>query len=289
MGLLAALLGAFFAASKDLVSKRLASRLDGTASTFSSYAFAIPYYVVALAILCLLGREKLTFTLTFLTVAFLRSFVDTLAEGMKMYAFALGDISLVATFFSLSPLLLLIAMPLITGDPLSVPGVIAVVLITGGSLLLVYRPSSKSWVAQKKGIFLALGACVFFTLNSCFDRLAVKEGEPFFTGFSMTMLSALFVMPLVMFRRDRWQAMHGEQPGLWIRGLLEISFMVSKLYASQYLTPTDVVVVLRLSLLWSIIGGRVFFKEEDFGRRLAAGICIVGGVLLIAWLQVRTP
>ena len=41
----------------------------------------------------------------------------------------------------------------------------------------------------------------------------------------------------------------------------------------------------RLSLVLSILGGRVFFKEEDVGRRLAAAGLILGGVFLIAWLR----
>jgi drug/metabolite transporter (DMT)-like permease len=70
-----------------------------------------------------------------------------------------------------------------------------------------------------------------------------------------------------------------------VRGLLEVAFMVSKLYALQYLQAPYVVGVQRLSLLLSILGGSLFFKEPDVVRRLAAGILILGGVFLIAWLQ----
>ena len=41
----------------------------------------------------------------------------------------------------------------------------------------------------------------------------------------------------------------------------------------------------RLSLVLSIVGGRVFFKEGDFRRRLAAGVLILAGVFLVAWLK----
>jgi drug/metabolite transporter (DMT)-like permease len=285
MGLLASLLSAVFSSAKDLMSKRLAFQLDGTTSTFASFAFALPFYVVVLAVLLLLGREVVTWSVAFLTLVFLRSVTDALAEGMKMHAFAHGDISVVATFFSISPLFLLITSPLITGDPLSVTGAVAVVLVVGGSLLLVYRPSTKGWAGQKRAILLAAGASLFFSLNSCFDRLAVQKGTPVFAGFGMTLLSAAFLLPLIVHRWERLQALRVHQTRLWLRGLLEVAFMVSKLYALQYLQAPYVVGLLRLSLLLSIIGGRVFFREQDFGRRLAAGILILGGVFLIAWLQ----
>src|SRR5205809_7287613 len=66
MGLLAALLSAVFASAKDLVSKKLASGLDGTASTFASFAFALPFYAVLLIVLWLLGQETFTCYLAFL-------------------------------------------------------------------------------------------------------------------------------------------------------------------------------------------------------------------------------
>jgi drug/metabolite transporter (DMT)-like permease len=285
MGLLASLLSAVLSASKDLVSKRLAFRLDGTASTYASFAYALPFYLLVMAILGLSGYEAFTTSLTFLVLVLLRSVTDTLAEWMKMHAFSHGDISLVASFFSLSPLFLLITSPLITGDPLSVLEVIATFLVVGGSLLLVYRPSGKGWAEQKTGILLAIGAALFFSLNSCFDRLAVQEGTPVFAGFAMTLLSAVFLFPLVVFRKDRLEGLRSQRKSLLIRGFMEVAFMVSKLTALVYLQAPYVVGIHRLSLLLSIIGGRVFFKEQDFGRRLAAGVLILGGVILIAWLQ----
>jgi drug/metabolite transporter (DMT)-like permease len=288
MGLVAALLSAVFSSSKDVVSKKLAFRLDGTTSTFASFAYALPFYGAALVALFLLGEETFTWSLTFLTLVFRRSLTDTFAEWMKMHAFRHGDLSVIAIFFSISPLFLLITSPLITGDPLSAQGVVAVVLVVGGSLVLVYRPSEAGWAAQKKGILLAAGASVFFSLNSCFDRLAVKGesgGSPVFAGFAMTLLSAVFLGPLVIGRPGRLQSLRAARAGLLVRGLLEFLFMVAKLYALKSLTAPEVVAVQRLSVLLSIIGGRVFFKEQDFERRLAAGVLILAGVSVVAWLQ----
>lgn len=61
--------------------------------------------------------------------------------------------------------------------------------------------------------------------------------------------------------------------------------MVCKLYALQWMYAPAIASIQRLSLLLTIIGGRVFFKEGDFARRLAAGCLIVAGVVLIACWQ----
>jgi uncharacterized membrane protein len=159
------------------------------------------------------------------------------------------------------------------------------VLVVGGSLVLVYRPSSTSWAAQKKGILLAVGAAVFFSLNSCFDRLAVQQASPVLSGFAVSLLSASFLLPYVLRRQEHLRALWFHQSDFLLRGFLEVAFMVAKLYALQTLDAPAVAAIQRISLILSIVGGRMFFKEQDFVRRLAAGVLILAGVFLIAWLE----
>lgn len=287
MGLFAAFLSAIFSTSKDLLSKRLTFRLDGMSSTFASFAYALPFYVIALLVMYFLGYERFEITQRFLLLVFLRSLTDSFAEGMKMHALAHGDLSMVSTFFSISPLLLLITYPLITRETLAFSSVAAVMLVVGGSLLMVYRPGHVHWTSQKKAILLAVGASLFFSFNTSFDRLAVQEETPVFSGFAMTFLSALMLTPMTLYRKDRRQGLMEHWGALSLRGLLEVIFMVSKLTALQYMDGPDYVAVGRISVVLSIIAGRVLFKEPDFKRRLAAGLIIVAGVVLVVTMRAR--
>lgn len=289
MGFLAAALSAIFSSSKDLISKKLTLRMDGTLSTFASFAFALPFYVVLWGVLWWLGLEDATWSGWFWLYVGLRSVTDCFAEGMKMHAFGHGDISVVTLFFSISPLFLLIWSPIITGDPLSVWSVVATILVVLGSFLIVYRPADRSWREQRKGILLAMCASLFFSLNSCFDKLAVREGTPVFSGFTMTLVSALLILPLIAFRSGNWQNLAEQQRGLWWRGLLEILFMSCKLFALQYLSAPDAVGIQRLSLLFTILGGWLFFGEKDIVRRLAAAGLIVAGVGVIGQQSASRP
>src|SRR5436309_11673234 len=87
----AGLFSATCAAAKDLLSKRLSFRIDGATSTFASFAFALPFYLTALTILYALGLSKFDFSTRFVIFVFARAITDTLAEGLKMYAFNHGD------------------------------------------------------------------------------------------------------------------------------------------------------------------------------------------------------
>src|SRR5262249_37923124 len=157
---------------------------------------------------------------------------------------------------SLAPLFLLIASPLITDDPLTLTEALAVVLCVAGSLALVYNPKSAGWGGEKKGIILATGAAGFFSLNSCFDRLGVQEGvgkyspgeavvwlnpTPVVAAFAMTLLSALFLLPVVLFNPERRAKMRAERGSLLLRGLFEAGFMTMKLTALQYLRAPEFV------------------------------------------------
>src|SRR5439155_13159746 len=102
------------------------------------------------------------------------------------------------------------------------------------------------------------------------------------SGFTLTLISAVFLAPFVLGRRSRVMTLRDHVGGLLARGFLEIAFMVSKLSALQFLDGPEYVAIQRLALVWSIIGGRVFFKEGDFARRFLAGRLIVLGVALVA-------
>jgi drug/metabolite transporter (DMT)-like permease len=212
----------------------------------------------------------------------LRSLTDTFGEWMKMHAFAHGDLSIVVLVLSLSPLVLLVTSPLITGDPLTAPEVASVFLVVLGSMMMVNRPSKRKSVPQTRGIVLAAGAAVFFSLNACFDRLAVERGTPAFSGFAMTLLSALFLTPFVLGRAHRLKTLRTHSLGFLVRGVLETSFMVCKLFALQSMDAPSIASIQRLSLLLSIVAGRLFFNEEDFKRRLVGGYVIMSGVALLA-------
>lgn len=286
MGIIAALLSAIFSTSKDVLSKALASRIDSTLSTFTSFAFALPYYAVVLTVLWFIGLETFTVGAGFFLWIILRSLSDGMAEWSKMKSFSTGDLSLVSSFLSLSPLFLLITSPLVTGDPLSAAEVISVILVVLGTLVIVYRPWRDHERAQRVAIAYALCAAVCFSLNTCFDRLAVQTSSPTLAAFWVTLLAGLMFVPAMLSRRGTLRQIAGCEKPLALRGFFEIAFMVSKLYALGVLPAPTVVAIQRVSLIFSIVSGKVVFNEGDFLRRLCGGALIVSGAVVILAAQI---
>jgi len=233
-------------------------------------------------VLWLMGREDFAFSRAFFGLVLLRSLTDAGAEYAKMSALRQGDISLVSSFVALMPFFLLLFSPIITGDALTLRGIAAVLLTVVGSLLLIYEPTAVEEKRRTKAIKYAVTAALLFSLNSCFDRLTVQIASPVFSGFAMTILSALILSPCLLRRKAGVAAIRSEGRAVWLRGFFEVAFMVLKLSALQYLQAPYVTAIMSLSLLLSVVGGRYLFKEGHFVRRFGAAALMVCGTMLIA-------
>lgn len=283
MGTIFSLLAAVIGASKDLVSKRLAFTLHGTLSAFASFLYALPFYVLVLAVLWILGIEAFAFSGAFFLLVILRSVTDAAAESLKMHSLTHGDISLLSPFLSLSPAFLLITSPLITGDQFTASGAVGVVLVVFGAIVVVYRRRGRqSEASVARGILLAVASSFCFSLNACFDRLAVQIASPALSGFAMTAAAALMLAPFALRSGDWRSEFSANSRNLWGRGCLEVAFMITKLAALQFLQAPYVSALMKSSILVSVVGGRVLFKEQDFARRmLASALIIIGCVVIV--------
>ncbi|MBX7143919.1 MAG: DMT family transporter [Oligoflexia bacterium] len=281
LGAVIALGGAALHAAKDIISKSLSSRVDGATSTFASFAFAIPFYLAALFILWLTGLEDFALTPAFWTWIVLRSLSDVCAEWFKMHSFTHGDLSVVSSLVAMSPVVLLIVSPLVTGDVPSLLGIVGVCISVSGTAVMLYRPRNSATRSDLRSIGLALLSAFFFAMNACFDRLAVRTASPTLSGFAMTVGACIIVIPSMVGKPQRWSSLAGELRRFSARGLLEFVFMVAKLSALQYMQAPYVVALLRSSVLFSVFGGRMFFAEGGFRRRLFAALLIVVGIACV--------
>jgi drug/metabolite transporter (DMT)-like permease len=280
MGFSFALCAAAFQSAKDILSKKLSSRVDSTTSTFASFAFALPFYVILLIALWLIEVESFTVSVGFWSWVVLRAMSDLGAEWSKMHGMQFGDLSVVSSLFALSPVFLLITSPLITGDVPSIQGACGVIVTVIGTLIVVHKPRG-AVATDRRAIIFGLAAAFFFSLNSCFDRLAVQTASAPFSGFVMTLLAGMALVPGIWRNPVRQSGLRTEAKLFWARGGLEIIFMISKLLALQYLQAPYVVAIQRLAILFSIVSGRLVFQEEQFRQRLFGGLVVVIGVAII--------
>ncbi len=280
-GISAALLSAVCATAKDIVSKRLSREVSSSISAFASFLFALPYYLVLLLALYLLGLEDFAVEGAFFTFILLRGVSDTAAEWMKMHALGTSDLSFVACFLALSPAFLIVMSPLLTGEPITAVEVVALILVCAGTVIVAWKPGATLAQTDKRGMLWAIGAAFFFSINTCFDKLAVRTASPTLAAFSVTLVAGLFLLPVVWRSRDKVEALRQHRRAFFLRGFYELLFMVAKLSALVVLSAPAVMALQRISLVLNVVGGRAIFKERDFVRRLVAALLVFSGVLLV--------
>lgn len=278
MGSILAILASCLASAKDLTSKQLASRISPNLSTFGSFCFALPFYLILLFILWGLGLESFSIGTAFLSYVAIRALTDTVAESFKMHALARGEISEVSALISLYPIFLLFLSPLITGDPLSSNILLGVVASVVGTVILVYKPTAKiHW----KAVIFGTISSIFFALNGCFDRLSVQSASPALSGFCMTLFSCVLLTPLLSREVNIIPSLRSGLFPLFQRGFFEVGFMVLKLWALTHLSAPEVSAILRATLILNVLGGNAFFAELNLYRKLFGAAISTAGIVWI--------
>lgn len=262
--------------AKDVVSKKLSVSVDGTTSAFASFAFALPFYAIVLFIFWLLGWETFTVHSAFFSYVLLRALSDTFAETFKMYALSHGEFSVIVPIISLHPVFLLVASPLLTNDPLTPNIIIGVLFTVIGSTLVVFQRAKTS----TKGIVYGLLCAFFFALNNCFDRLSVQTASPTFSGMVMTAVSAVMLIPLLIYHRTRMSPFIEYKNPFLLRGGFEVLFMILKLSALQYLQAPVATAIMRLSIVFAVISGGVVFNEKRMIPKLIGAAFTVIGIII---------
>jgi drug/metabolite transporter (DMT)-like permease len=281
IGICAALGLATFASAKDLVSKRLSSSLSGTLSAFASFVFALPYYLLLIPLLWLVGIEDFSIKVGFTTFIILRALSDSFAEWFKMESLSRSDISLVSAFQALSPAFLALFSPLLTGDNLSWMGILGLVIISISGVGLV-NPFEKISRRQLAGVGFGIASAFFFSINHCLDRLAAQTASAPLSAFAMTLIAAVIIFPFAKINRPKLGALKLEAGRLTLRGLFEVVSMILKLLALQYLPAPTVVAIARLAIPFSILAGAKLFHERDLLRRIIYGsLMTIGSIITI--------
>ncbi|MCB0318414.1 MAG: EamA family transporter [Bdellovibrionales bacterium] len=281
-GIPIAFLAAVFSFSKDIVSKHLSFKVSSLVSTLASFAYSLPFYILALIVSWSFGQESFLLSKSFFIFVLLRSLTDVFAENFKMRSLEKGDISLVSPFISLSPVFLIFLSPLLTGESISLIGTIGIILTVVGCLVVFGKFSLDKLGKSFHVVLTSLASAFFFALNGCFDWLAVHEATPIMSGFAMSLCSALLILPFIR-SEPKWKGqLIANKKAFLLRGFFETAFMTAKLAALQFISAHYVSALVKTAILGSIIAGGVVFKEKDISRKLiGAALIIVGAAIII--------
>jgi drug/metabolite transporter (DMT)-like permease len=285
VGVILSLITALLAAAADALSKK-------ASATQSIYMISLSRWVFALPILWMMtfkAPAPTTFgTNLFIAIAILAP-LEMLAMILYIKAIANHDLSVTVPLLSLTPLFLLITGSVFLQEKITSQGIVGVCTVLSGIYIMNISNLQKGVLAPFKAVFQNQGsmlvtivALIYTVTSTLGKKVVLVTGAEFFSFWYLCLLS-IGVVPVMLFK--------GENP-LGIFKNFKINLLIgtvvgiasySQFTAYGFCPIAYVIAIKRLSILFSVILGRMIFHEQAFGSRSAGAALAFLGVVLLLW------
>ncbi len=284
LGIMLALLTAFFDSLKDLFSKKGLKKIDEYIIAWSLPAFSLILLVV---ITLFVGIPPIGPRFWLAVVISGSINIATLILYMK--ALKSSDLSLATPMSLMAPLFLLVTSPLIVGEFPGLFGVIGILLIVGGAYTLKIKEIKKGYLApfkallREKGPRLMLIVAFLWSISSNFDKIGIQESSTLFWVFAWTAFIVIGMFPIMLYKSGK----NLRQIPQNFRSLVPIGvfsgiMILCQVTALKLTLVAYVISLKKTSALLSVLWGFLIFKEKGIKERLLGVAMMVAGVVMIA-------
>jgi drug/metabolite transporter (DMT)-like permease len=206
-----------------------------------------------------------------------------------MYQTALhsSPLSLCVPFLAFTPVFLLGLAWIFLKEVPTPLGILGVVLVTAGAFFIQSDGKNSPLqifknLFQQKGPILMLGVAFIYSLTSVLAKRALIASSPFYFSGVYYFLIVLGLLP-VQWKRPNWKQELISKPKWFAAiGVCEALSFLLQFHAFLFAKTAYVIAVKRLSLLFAVLYGAIFFNEEKILRRTVGALLMIGGAGLIA-------
>lgn len=270
------------------IAKKVLQRVSPTTFLFISNIFVLVFMLTVLTL-----REGFPHTTNkFLILMFASAFFDFIAFNLSFWAIKLSPISLLAPINSFTPVFVTIIAMFTLHEIPTTQKLIGILVIVLGSYFLNIKDVKTGLLAPFKSLFADKGVKLAFVANflwaitPIFQKQAIFQTTPtvpLFASFTGIVFVTLFLTPFIL-KKERKQVVPSIKQNIgW---LIVIGFFgtLGQLAAFISFSQTNVgyaVAIFRLSTLFTILFGAIFFKEKRIYERLLGSIIMILGTLLL--------
>ena len=217
--------------------------------------------------------------------------LEALAFYCYMKALKISPLSLTVPFLAFTPGFIILTGWVILGEEISPGGFWGIILIIVGAYFLNLSKTSYGLLAPLVAIFrepgsrLMLLVSFLYAFTSTIGKLAIIHSNPYFFGIvyniALAMLLTLF-LPAAAIAEPLKNLTRRPLIGL-ILGALVATTIFSHMLAISLTNVAYMISLKRTSLLFGVLYGALWFKEEKIAERLTGAIIMIAGVFLIGW------
>ncbi|MGE0485362.1 MAG: EamA family transporter [Gammaproteobacteria bacterium] len=216
--------------------------------------------------------------------------LDIVAIYLYVRAITIAPFSHTLPYLAFTPVLTAASGWLLLGEAIPLRGLAGIVLVSLGAYLL--NLDSTTWrqdklaplrfIAREQGPRLMLGVAVIFSVTSTLGKGALQymPAAQFGPLYGAVLAAATAAVVLVR-RRRLFDIVHRRPLGAALVSAAMAIMVLTHFIAIEQVEAAYMIAVKRTSMLFGLVYGAVLFGERQLGRNLAAGVVMVGGVVLL--------
>ena len=276
-----ALITAFSLATADAISKKALGRSNEYVIAWVREGYALPFLFLAFFFIDIPSLDR-TFWLSLLLMIPLE--IAAIIRYVK--AIKISPLSLTIPFLAVSPVFIILIAFLILGEVPDRSGLLGILLIVIGAYLLNIKTTREDLlgpikaIRRERGSIFMIIVALIYSVTATLGKVAVQHSGPIFFGvfypFLLTLILSVILwgkglLPEVLSRPKTFLAI-----GVFIAIMVLTHFTAISMTDVAYMIS-----VKRVSLIFSVIYGRVLFGEENTGERLIGSMLMIAGVISI--------
>lgn len=279
-----ALMAGMGAATSDALVKRFFSGLSPYEMGLIRLLYSLPW-TIFIFIFIPWPRTDLTFWVCIATALPL----EITAFLIYMKALKYSPLSNSIPFLAFTPIFVILTGWVVLGEKVSSGGFAGIILIVAGSYVLNLSKIAAGWVQPFKTAFQETGSrymiliSFIYSLTSIIGKLAILHSEPVFFGAIYTILMTAVVALLWPFSKARSRSFLAKPAAGIVLGLAVAFTVICHMIAISRIEAAYMISIKRTSLLFSVLYGAFWFKEEKIRERVAGALLMLTGIFLIGF------
>ena len=268
----------------DALSKKALGQSDPNVVAWVRLGYCIPFLAISSFWIRVPDLD-----ITFFKMVLILLPLEITALLLYTHAIHQSPLSLTIPLLSLTPVFLIATSYLILGEELDISGMAGILLIAIGAYLLNIHTRHKGWLEpfrallREKGSRMMIGVAFLYSITSNLGKIAIQHSSPEFFGVVYFPLLALLSFPFLGMTggKDAYSALLRRKGLFAIIGLFQTIMIFTHVGAISLVEVPYMISIKRTSILFAILFGYLFFREEKIRERLLGGVCMFGGVVLI--------
>ena len=282
--LVLSILTAFSVASQDAWIKKHFSRLSLYEMAAYPLMYSLPLLLPAILVIPVPPLDR----------TFAWSFAASLPlNGVSFFlyyrAVQLSPLSLTIPFLAFTPAFMIVTGAVFLGEMPNIWGIAGILFICLGCYLLNFDTEKLDFllpfkaICREPGSILMLTVSLIYSFAAVIGKLAILHSSPlFFTVGFFVCMDIVLIALLLLFRKMRMDRMIDQPVKGLIAGALLTAHIVFHGFAIALTPAAYMIAIKRLSILFSLIYGVMFFGEVPKLLRIAGALLMFAGSGLIS-------